>query len=83
MEKVAPNTALSRLLDWCREQDATDLHAQADLPYTIRVHGKLSWVPPELFPPPADQDFCNLLRDNFSAATCARIENEREVDLSF
>jgi twitching motility protein PilT len=83
MEKVAPSTALSRLLDWCQAQAATDLHAQADLPYTIRVHGKLSWVPPEVFAPPTDREIYNLLRENFSPAVCVRIEDEREVDLSF
>ena len=83
METIQSNTALSRILDWCQQQDATDLHAQAELPYTIRVHGKLSWVPPEMFPPPADQDIYAMLGENFSPEIAERIKNQREVDLSF
>lgn len=83
MEIIQSNTVLSRILDWCRQQDATDLHAQAGLPYAIRVHGKLSWVPTELFPPPTDQDIYAMLRENFSPEVFERIKTQREVDLSF
>ena len=83
MEHVRQGTTLSRILDWCRQQDATDLHAQAEKPYSIRVHGRLSWVPVELFAPPTDQELLDHLRENFSAAACARIENQLEADLSF
>lgn len=83
MEQLQPSTTLARLLDWCREQEATDLHAQADKPYSIRVHGRLSWVPVELFPPPGDQEVWEYLREGFSSAACVRIESQHEVDLSF
>lgn len=83
MEHVQRGTTLSRILDWCREQDATDLHAQADKPYSIRVHGRLSWVPVEIFAPPTNGEICGLVRENFSPAACARIEGQCEVDLSF
>ena len=83
MEQVRQGTALSRILDWCRKQDATDLHAQAEKPYSIRVHGGLSWVPVELFAPPTDREIHDLLRENFSPAACDRIESQCEVDLSF
>ena len=83
MEQVQPGTALSRLLDWCREQEATDLHGQADKPYSIRVHGRLSWVSVDRFAPPTQEEIHGLLRENFSAAACARIESQCEVDLSF
>jgi twitching motility protein PilT len=83
MEHVRQDTRLSRLLDWCREREATDLHAQADKPYSIRVHGELSWVPVEAFAPPTSEEAYGLLRENFSAAACSRIEGQSEVDLSF
>lgn len=83
MEHVRQGTTLSRVLDWCREQDATDLHAQAEKPYSIRVHGKLSWVPVAVFAPPSHEEIYELLRENFSPAACARIESQSEVDLSF
>jgi twitching motility protein PilT len=83
MERIQPNTTLGRILNWCQQQDATDLHAQVDLPYTIRVHGKLSWVPPEIFSPPTDQDIDGMVRENFSPEFSERIKSEREVDLSF
>ena len=74
---------MSCILEWCRQQDATDLHAQAEKPYSIRVHGRLSWVPVELFAPPTDQELLEHLRENFSPAACARIESQLEADLSF
>lgn len=83
MESIQSNTVLSRILDWCQQQDATDFHAQAEQPYTIRVNGKLSWVPPEIFPPPSEQDIDAMLRENFSADSFERIRQQREVDLSF
>ncbi|MBM3834621.1 MAG: AAA family ATPase [Verrucomicrobia bacterium] len=83
MESVRHNTAIGRLLDWCRAQEATDLHGQADRPYSIRVHGSLSWVPGETFPPPTNQELLDSLRETFSAGACSRIERTNEVDLSF
>jgi len=83
MEHIRQGTALSRLLDWCREQDATDLHGQADKPYSIRVHGRLSWVSIELFPPPTNEEIRELLRENFSTPEWSRIDGQCESDLSF
>src|SRR6266498_2840731 len=83
MEHVQPGTALNRILDWCRKQEATDLHGQAEKPYSIRVHGRLSWVSVDLFAPPTNEEIVELLRENFSSAVCARIEGQNEVDLSF
>jgi twitching motility protein PilT len=83
MEHIRQGTALGRLLDWCREQDATDLHGQADKPYSIRVHGRLSWVPIELFTPPTNEEIQELLRENFTAPAWGRIDGQCEADLSF
>ena len=83
MEHVQPDTSLSRILEWSRQQEATDLHAQADKPFTIRVHGRLSRVPVELFPSPTNAEILAALRETFSSAVCDRIAREREVDLSF
>jgi twitching motility protein PilT len=83
MEHIQSGSTLARILDWCRDQEATDLHAQADKPYSIRVHGRLSWVPVELFPPPTNEEIYGHLRENFSPSGCARIEGRFEVDLSF
>jgi twitching motility protein PilT len=83
MEHVRPGTALNRILDWCREQEATDLHGQAEKPYSIRVHGRLSWVSVDLFAPPTNEEISELLRENFSSTAYSRIEGQNEVDLSF
>src|SRR6185436_11864225 len=83
MEHIRQGTALGRLLDWCREQDATDLHGQADKPFSIRVHGRLSWVPIELFTPPTNEEIQELLRENFTAPAWGRIDGQCEADLSF
>jgi twitching motility protein PilT len=83
MESIRNDTMIGRLLDWCREQSATDLHGQAGRPYSIRVHGQLSWVPVEIFPPPSQQEIFENLKENFSPAICSRIENGLEADLSF
>lgn len=83
MERVQPNTTLGQLLTWCQEQNASDLHGRADRPYSIRVNGKLSWAPIELFPPPTEDELYQLLRDSFSDEFWHRIRKSREVDLSF
>ncbi|MBI4658148.1 MAG: PilT/PilU family type 4a pilus ATPase [Verrucomicrobia bacterium] len=83
MEQVRENTKLSRLLDHCGAQEATDLHAQAGRPYAIRVHGKLLRLPAETFPCPTPEEINEALRETFSPALCARIEQAAELDLSF
>jgi twitching motility protein PilT len=83
MERVLPNSVVGRLLDWCQEQEATDLHGQAERPYIMRVHGKLSQVPVELFPPPSELEMSIHFSENFAPAMCARITSEHEVDMSF
>jgi twitching motility protein PilT len=83
MEHVELNSTLGRMLEWCQAQEATDLHGQADKPYTIRVHGQLSRVPETLFPVPAGAELDRILRENFRAETCDRIAQRCEVDLSF
>jgi twitching motility protein PilT len=83
MEQVASTTALGKLLDWCSRQKATDLHAQADRRYSIRVDGKLQRIPQEQFPPPSNDEIVHILREAFSASIYDRIERQRETDLSF
>jgi twitching motility protein PilT len=83
MELVQPNTQLGQLLVWSQEQSATDLHAQTDRPYRVRVHGKLSRVSAKLFPAPTQPELIQMLRENFSSGMVDRIEKQFEVDLSF
>jgi twitching motility protein PilT len=83
MEYVQPDTPLGRLLEWCEQQSATDLHAQADRPYCLRVHGQLTRVPTKLFPAPTPQGLMQLLTDNLSPTALRKIEQQFEVDLSF
>ncbi|MBU6401260.1 MAG: PilT/PilU family type 4a pilus ATPase [Verrucomicrobia bacterium] len=83
MEHVAPHTRLSRVLDWCESQAATDLHVQADRPFCIRVHGRLLRVSPAQWAPLDDRELYEWLREAFAAATSDRIESNQEVDLSF
>jgi twitching motility protein PilT len=83
MERIAPNSSLGKLLDWCVKQAATDLHAQADRRYAYRVDGKLERVPPGQFPVPRNDDIAEMLREAFSGSICDRIEKQHEMDLSF
>lgn len=83
MEEVGFNTALGKILEWCQEQKATDLHAQAGGAHFIRVHGKLSQVPEAVFPRLNDPQFTTLLRESFSNEVCGRLEALPELDLSF
>jgi twitching motility protein PilT len=83
MERVQPHTKLSRLLDWVQAQEGTDLHAQAEKAFSLRVHGRLARVPVELFPPPSADELEATLRETFSPGTCDRIHQAREWDLSF
>lgn len=83
MENVQPDTQLGQLIQWCQQQMATDLHAQAGRPYRIRVHGTLSRVHTHDFPAPTQSELFGMLRENFSGATVDRIEKQSELDLSF
>src|SRR5688572_8374544 len=83
MQRVNPKSSIGRILEWSQQQQATDLHGQTGRPYAIRVHGKLSWVPIELFPPPGEEELNEYLRQDFDPEICRKIEQEREVDLSF
>jgi twitching motility protein PilT len=83
MERIAQTTSLGRVLEWCRERTATDLHAQADRRYSFRVDGELRRIDPTQFPPPTNDDIVKMLREAFSNSTCDRIEKQHEMDLSF
>ena len=83
MENVKADTKIGRLLEWCDQRGATDLHAQAGKPWVIRVHGALQRLPPAEWPVPSPDEMLAQLREAFSPAMSARIQNEREVDLSF
>ena len=83
MEHVKSTAALGQILDWCEQQEASDLHAQTGRPYAIRVHGRLSRVPAEKFAPPSEAELFGMLRESFQAGICERIQRESEVDLSF
>jgi twitching motility protein PilT len=83
METVDANSSLARILHWCRDQQASDLHAQAGRPYCIRAHGQLRRIPESLFPAPSAEQLCADLRECFTSRTCDRIDQQLEVDLSF
>ncbi|MDR3458648.1 MAG: PilT/PilU family type 4a pilus ATPase [Verrucomicrobiae bacterium] len=83
MERVALDTSLGKLLNWCRQQQATDIHAQAARRYAYRVDGRLLRIPPETFPIPANEDVLSMLRQAFSTPVCDYVEKHHEMDLSF
>jgi twitching motility protein PilT len=83
MERIALTSSLGQLLNWCTQQTATDLHAQADRRYSFRVDGGLRRIPPGQFAPPSNDDIVKMLREAFSSSICDRIEKRHEMDLSF
>jgi len=83
MEHVSRDTTLGQILEYCQEQSASDLHAQTDARYCVRVHGKLFRVPVEIFPPPNEDAMRQLLHESFTPAVCERILSKPEVDMSF
>ena len=83
MERVDPTTELGKILVWSSQEKATDLHAQADRRYSIRLDGKLQRIPPTQFPIPNNDEVVRILRHAFSASIYERIEKEHELDLSF
>jgi pilus retraction protein PilT len=83
MERVNPTTQLGKLLDWCSRQKATDLHTQADHPYSIRVDGSLQLIPEDQFATPVNDTIVGMLREAFSSSIYDRIERQHEMDFSF
>lgn len=83
MEHLDSHTMLGRILDWCRAEEASDLHAQAGRPYCIRAHGRLRRIPESVFAAPNSEQLGKYLREGFTAITCDRIDRQHEVDLSF
>lgn len=83
METVAAHTPLSRLLAWCEQQEASDLHLRAGGVPSVRIGGELRKVPAELQRAPDPKELETWLNEAFSGATAARIVERREIDLSF
>ena len=52
METVDANTRLGRMLVWCLEREASDLHGKEDHAFTFRSNGRLGTLPEPAFPPP-------------------------------
>ena len=83
MECVALDTTLGKILHWCTEQNATDLHAQVGTRYSYRVDGNLLRIPTEIFPAPDNDNLHQILRQAFSTTICDHLEKHHEMDLSF
>ena len=82
MEYVNPDTQLHKILTWIQDAGASDLHLQEGKPARYRIDGRLGLLSPEHLPSLSRQQILDLLGENFSAETTARIQQKFEVDLS-
>lgn len=83
MQAIQNGTRLDQLLAWCEEIKASDLHAQTDEAFTVRVDGRLRRLRPDEFPPFSSEDLYQELSRNFSAEIVASIRRKNEFDMSF
>jgi len=83
MQTVRPNTRLGEILQWCEQQNASDLHVQTGKALVIRVEGKLQRVPENRFTPFVEEKIYESLAETFSPEICDRIRTRHETDLSF
>ena len=83
MERIPPNNLLGKLLGWCANQRATDIHAQSAHRYSYRIDGKLLRIPLETFPAPSNDEILHMLKEAFSTFAYEHIEKQHEMDLSF
>jgi len=83
MERIPPNNLLGKLLGWCANQRATDIHAQSAHRYSYRIDGKLLRIPLETFPAPSNDEILHMLKEAFSTSAYEHIEKQHEMDLSF
>jgi twitching motility protein PilT len=83
MEIVPAQSHLGRLLAWCEERGASDLHLRAGAAPSVRIDGALQRVPAETQPPLDEETFHAWMAEAFSAPTAARLREAREADLSF
>jgi len=83
MQTVRPNTRLGEILQWCEQQNASDLHVQTGKALVIRVEGKLQRVAENRFTPFAEETIYESLAETFSREICDRIRTRHETDLSF
>jgi twitching motility protein PilT len=83
VERIPLDKALGKILAWCSNQRATDIHAQAGRRIAYRVDGKLYRIPPETFHPLDNDALLQILEESFSEATFDRIEKLSETDLHF
>jgi twitching motility protein PilT len=83
MERIPVDNSLAKILAWCANQRATDIHAQAGRRIAYRVEGKLLRIPPETFPPPDNEALLQIIKEAFSTAAFEQIEKQHETDLSF
>ncbi|MCB1126396.1 MAG: PilT/PilU family type 4a pilus ATPase [Verrucomicrobiae bacterium] len=83
METVANHTRLSRLLAWCEQHEASDLHLRAGSSPSVRIDGELRRFPESVQAPPEPLELQAWLTEAFFETTVARILERRELDLSF
>ncbi|HEX3624776.1 MAG TPA: PilT/PilU family type 4a pilus ATPase [Verrucomicrobiae bacterium] len=83
MERIPTDNSLGKILGWCANQRATDIHAQAGRRIAFRVDGKLYRIPPETIHPLDNDALLQVLEESFSEAAFERIEKQRETDLHF
>jgi twitching motility protein PilT len=83
MLRVAKDTLIDRLLNWCEEYEASDLHFQNGKPFGVRIHGRLSRLKGNLFPTLEGEGLFRALELAFSDTLATRVLESMEVDLSF
>ena len=83
MLEVQPNTSLGKIIGWSREQEASDIHGQVGKPLWIRARGELRQGPAGLFAAATNLEMFALFASDLPASVCAKIEAEKEIDLSF
>jgi twitching motility protein PilT len=83
MERIPADNSLGKILAWCANQRATDIHVQAGRRIAYRVDGKLHRIPSETFHPLDNDALLEVLEESFSDASFERIEKQHETDLYF
>ena len=83
MHVIPKGAKLTKVLAWCEERGASDLHIQSGRPHVARVDGALVRVDPAALKPWAGEELYTVLGEAFSPEAVTAIRRRNEFDLSF
>lgn len=83
MQTIQKGARFGKILAWCEERGASDLHVQAGKAFTVRIDGELHRLSAAEFRPMSQEEMYHALGESFDAEIIMAIRRRNEFDVSF